>query len=71
MVCFFANFIPFKLWELLEGKLLFDTNDPNKGNKYDDKTHLAHITALLGPPPRELLDGGRRTSMFYQPDGLY
>lgn len=60
------------LWDLLEGKKLFeaaspnDPNDPNGG--YNGQTHLALITALLGPPPADLLDAGRRTPSFYNPD---
>ncbi|KAB5566427.1 kinase-like domain-containing protein [Coniochaeta sp. 2T2.1] len=63
------------IWSLgvmVEGKKLFeaaspiDPNDPNGG--YNDQTHLALITSLLGPPPAELLDAGRRTPLFYNPD---
>ena len=39
--------------------------------KYDDEKHLAYITALLGPPPRELLNAGRRTAKFYTPEGNF
>ena len=60
-----------KLWDLLEGEKLFGAVNPNKDDEYDDQLHLAHITALLGPPPIELLVRGRRTPMFYQHDGLY
>ncbi|KAL8843403.1 MAG: hypothetical protein Q9176_002016 [Flavoplaca citrina] len=56
------------LWDSLEHKTLFEAVDPLKSN-YDDQTHLAHITALLGPPPRDLLALGKRTSMFYDPEG--
>ncbi|EON64188.1 hypothetical protein W97_03418 [Coniosporium apollinis CBS 100218] len=52
------------LWDLIENKALFEAVDPLK-TKYDDKAHLAHITALLGPPPKELLAKGKRTSLFY------
>ncbi|KAI9728115.1 MAG: hypothetical protein M1834_007831 [Cirrosporium novae-zelandiae] len=57
------------LWDLLEGKKLFEAVDPHKVGSYDDETHLAYITALLGPPPKELLCHGERSSMFYNNDG--
>jgi serine/threonine-protein kinase SRPK3 len=60
-----------KLWDLLEGKRLFEAVDPHTVDEYDDQKHLAYITALLGPPPRELLDVGDRTSMFYDRDGKF
>ena len=58
-----------QLWDLLEGRKLFNPLDV-KGEDYDDQTHLAQITALLGPSPNDLLAKGRRTSMFYEADGL-
>ena len=69
---FIANSVPLQLWDLLEGKKLFKVASSRaEHNEYDDQSHLAHITALLGPPPRELLTSGRRTSMFYTSDGMY
>jgi hypothetical protein len=64
----FANVISLKLWDLLEGKKLFKAVDVDE---YDDQTYLSQITALLGPPPRELLTSGRRTFNFCQPDSVY
>ncbi|PPJ49763.1 hypothetical protein CBER1_02853 [Cercospora berteroae] len=38
------------LWDLLEGEWLFQVAE--KGSHgYDDRLHIAHITALLGPKP--------------------
>ena len=54
----------------MEDKNLFEAVDPLK-NEYDDRCHLAYITALLGPPPKELLTRGRRTSMFYNSEGKW
>ncbi|KAI4212365.1 MAG: hypothetical protein LQ351_004935 [Letrouitia transgressa] len=56
------------LWDSLENKTLFEVVDPLKSD-YDDQTHLAYITALLGPPPQDFLALGKRTSMFYDPEG--
>jgi serine/threonine-protein kinase SRPK3 len=54
----------------LENKSLFEAVDPLK-NEYDDRSHLAHITALLGPPPKELLMRGRRTPMLNNSEGKW
>ena len=43
--------------------------DLDRVQKYDDRLHLASLTALLGPPPKDLLNLGRRTSQFYDADG--
>ena len=58
----------FQLWDLLEPQSLFDRVSPLNG-EYDDETHLAYITALLGPAPEDLLNDGRRTAMFYNSNG--
>lgn len=57
------------MWDLLEGKKLYDPIDKQVSGEYDDLTHLAQITDLLGPPPPDLLGSGQRTSIFYKPDG--
>lgn len=41
------------------------------GKEYDDLTHLGQITALLGPAPQDLLTKGRRSTLYYQEDGMY
>ncbi|KAA8643356.1 putative protein kinase [Aspergillus tanneri] len=53
------------LWDILEGRKLFRDIDPVRVHEYDELNHFAHIIALLGPPPREILEKGRRTSQFY------
>ncbi|KAI9733500.1 MAG: hypothetical protein M1818_007248 [Claussenomyces sp. TS43310] len=53
-----------QLWDVLEGKPLLEAVDPLQ-TEYDDRTHLAYITKLLGPPPERLLARGRKTSKFY------
>ena len=37
----------------------------------DELSHLGHISALLGPPPEDLLDKGTRTDLFYESDGQF
>lgn len=48
------------MWDLLQGSSLFDSSEP---------AQLARMAALLGPPPLELLARGKRTALFYRPDG--
>lgn len=55
-----------QLWDVLEGKKLFKDIDPLHVHEYDELGHLACITALLGHPPKELLDKGKRTPRFYK-----
>ncbi|RKL46447.1 hypothetical protein BFJ70_g2936 [Fusarium oxysporum] len=57
------------LWDLLEGKGLFDPTTSGKADKYDDQSHLGQIIASIGPPPVNLLSRGQRTPIFYKPDG--
>ncbi|KAF4972963.1 hypothetical protein FZEAL_9463 [Fusarium zealandicum] len=57
------------LWDLLEGKGLFNPTAPGKADEYDDQSHLGQIAALIGPPPQNLLSIGQRTSMFYKSNG--
>ncbi|PKY06200.1 kinase-like protein [Aspergillus campestris IBT 28561] len=58
------------LWDVLEGKKLFKDIDPVHVHEYNELNHLARITALLGPPPKELLDKGKRTPCFYKAGAL-
>ncbi|CAG8306747.1 unnamed protein product [Penicillium salamii] len=44
---------------------------PLKAHEYDELGHLGHISSLLGPPPKELLDKGTRTDLFYDSDGRF
>lgn len=43
-----------QLWDLLEGKKLFNEVAPFQVQEYDELNHLAHTSALLGSPPKEL-----------------
>ncbi|OAQ65341.1 CMGC/DYRK protein kinase [Pochonia chlamydosporia 170] len=57
------------IWELLEGKRLFNPIDEKNEGEYNESLHLAQLTKLLGPPPRAMLSSGRRTALFYKPNG--
>ncbi|KAK2036592.1 hypothetical protein LZ31DRAFT_615024 [Colletotrichum somersetense] len=48
------------VWDLFEGGRLFHTV---KDAHLDDKQHLAEITALLGPPPKRLLELSKKMSL--------
>ncbi|KAL4809919.1 kinase-like protein [Aspergillus unguis] len=56
------------LWDFLEGRPLFEAVDP-RVEGYDDATHLAYITSLLGPAQKDFVGRGKRTSKFYTDDG--
>ncbi|KAJ5365154.1 hypothetical protein N7517_008040, partial [Penicillium concentricum] len=43
---------------------LFEEADHLEIQEYDELNHLGHISALLGLPPKELLDKGTRTDLF-------
>jgi serine/threonine protein kinase len=58
-----------KLWDFLEGRTLFESVDPRAVEDYDDETHLAYITSLLGPAPKDFVSSGKRTSVFYTATG--
>ncbi|VUC23756.1 unnamed protein product [Clonostachys rosea] len=57
------------LWDLLEGKSLFEPQNTNLVDEYDDATHLHLITYLIGPPPKEFSPNGQRSTIFYDSDG--
>ncbi|KAI9849342.1 MAG: hypothetical protein M1837_004802 [Sclerophora amabilis] len=55
------------IWELLQKKMLFCAGD----KEYDVQNHVAEIIALLGPPPKVLLERGSKTSQFFNEDGQF
>lgn len=42
------------MWEIIERTQLFNQVQDTQG-RYEAKSHLAEMIALLGPPPKELL----------------
>ncbi|KUJ06460.1 CMGC protein kinase [Mollisia scopiformis] len=46
------------VWNMMEGKDLFQNFRTDQGD-YDTRRHLGEMIALLGPPPKELLDRER------------
>ena len=59
-----------KIWDLFEGKHLFTGTDPRE-KEYMTRAHLAEMIALMGPPPPELLNAGKRTAEFFDQHGMY
>ncbi|RDL34772.1 CMGC protein kinase [Venustampulla echinocandica] len=56
------------IWNMMENKELFTNIRSNQG-EYDCKAHLAQMIALLGPPPKELLDrGGQGGKWNWEPE---
>lgn len=59
-----------KVWDLLVGKHLFYGNDPD-GKGYSTRAHLAEVMGLLGPPPLDMVQQGKRSDEFFTSDGKY
>ncbi|RDW61699.1 uncharacterized protein DSM5745_10371 [Aspergillus mulundensis] len=58
------------IWDLFECKHLFYGNDPD-GKGYSTRAHLAEVIALLGPPPLDMLQRGKRSREFFTEDGTW
>lgn len=58
------------IWDLFEDKHMFYGEDPD-GKGYSTRAHLADIISLLGPPPHDLLERGRRVKEFFDEKGQF
>lgn len=58
------------MWDLFEGRHLFHGNDPD-GKGYSTRAHLAEVMDILGPPPLDMLQRGKRSHEFFTDDGKY
>ena len=58
------------MWDLFEGRHLFYDHDMEHG-RYRTRAHLAEVISLLGPPPLDLLQRGRRSHEFFTEDGTF
>ncbi|KAH8433712.1 uncharacterized protein LDX57_011346 [Aspergillus melleus] len=56
------------VWDLFEGRHLFYGNDPD-GKGYSTRAHLAEVISILGPPPLDMLQRGKRSHEFFTNDG--
>lgn len=50
-----TNLLVSKVWNIIEGTELF-TQVEDANGRYDPKSHLAEMIALLGPPPKEVIE---------------
>lgn len=57
-----------QIWDLFEGKHMFYANDPD-GKGYPTRAHLAEVIGMLGPPPSDMLERGKRSREFFAEDG--
>lgn len=58
----------FQIWDLFEGDHLFTGRDPER-QTYSSRAHLAEIIALLGQPPRALINSGKSSHKFFTDSG--
>ncbi|KAI9930788.1 hypothetical protein MW887_011546 [Aspergillus wentii] len=58
------------IWDLFEGRHMFYGNDPD-GKGYCTRAHLAETIAILGPPPLDMLERGKRSHEFFTEDGQW
>ncbi|CCO37968.1 Serine/threonine-protein kinase ppk5 [Rhizoctonia solani AG-1 IB] len=58
------------VWELLDGKPLFEGADPEFKIRTIRK-HLADLTSLLGPPPHSLLSRGKSSLSYFTSGGKF
>ena len=58
-----------QIWDLFEGKDMFKTEGPN--GEDSSLHHVAHMIALLGPPPADLLRRTPRTLAFFDTTGEF
>ncbi|KAJ5930542.1 hypothetical protein N7466_006035 [Penicillium verhagenii] len=58
------------IWDLFEGRHLFYGNDPD-GKGYSTRAHLAEVMGILGSPPLDMLQRGKRSQEFFTSDGKW
>jgi len=56
------------IWDLFQGRHMFYGNDPHR-KKYMTRAHLAEVVGMLGPPPLDLLEKGKRSREFFDEKG--
>jgi len=58
------------LWDLMDDFGLFDAIDTRPGHYHSDR-HLGLMIALLGPPPKALLERGSTTATYFDERGEF
>ncbi|KAK0748074.1 CMGC protein kinase [Apiosordaria backusii] len=56
------------IWDIFQGRHMFYGNDPHE-KKYMTRAHLAEVVGMLGPPPLDLLQRGKRSKEFFDEKG--
>lgn len=56
------------MWDLLQGTTPFQAIQPDEV-LFSDEQHLANVIALLGPPPRDLIERGRESLRYFDDHG--
>lgn len=49
---------------------MFYGNDPD-GKGYSTRAHLAEVLGILGPPPLDMLQRGKRSHEYFTEDGMF
>jgi serine/threonine-protein kinase SRPK3 len=57
-----------QIWDPYEDRHLFYGIDPTE-KRYLTRAHLAELTAMLGPPPTDMLEKGARSKEFFDSEG--
>ncbi|KAI6344114.1 hypothetical protein MCOR25_011112 [Pyricularia grisea] len=58
------------IWDLLEPEPLFEVYDPTD-NGLNEAFHLAHMVALMGPPPLQFLKRSATSAKYWDKDGKW
>ncbi|KAJ5587346.1 CMGC protein kinase [Penicillium hispanicum] len=54
-------------WDIVNSRTLFQGR--NQDDIFDDRVHLAEMVALLGPPPKEFVNGSKVGHVFWDENG--
>lgn len=69
LVFFFLTNMYYQLWDLIEGRELFQQIHDAQG-RYDPKAHLAEMVTLFGPPPPELVERSHSMLEYTWPEAI-
>lgn len=59
-----------QIWELLCGAGPFDYPTLSLDSSSIEEKHLASIISLIGSPPQDLLERGKKSSQYFNEDGI-
>ncbi|KZF26857.1 kinase domain protein [Xylona heveae TC161] len=58
------------IWDMLQGSGPFDVEE-SRMRTFSNESHLAHIIALLGPPPLDMLNQGKESFHYFDNEGNF